>query len=70
MITATGQRVWTNTSTDQNKTSMEIASAKLTDSGLYVCTLIWDKSEMEGSDSEYIRRQDIEIYIKVAGKVP
>nr|XP_039267422.1 myosin-binding protein C, cardiac-type-like [Styela clava] len=64
-IPSTGKRIWSNTSAEHQITYMEILGAKISDSGLYTCVLTWDKSDQEGTDSEYIRRQEFEFLLKI-----
>nr|CAB3264099.1 myosin-binding protein C, cardiac-type-like [Phallusia mammillata] len=64
-VPATGKRMWVNTSAEHGLTSLVITEAKLEDSDDYYCDLVWDKAETEGADSEYIKRQEIQIKIQV-----
>ncbi|XP_076805528.1 myosin-binding protein C, fast-type-like isoform X3 [Clavelina lepadiformis] len=65
-IPSTGTRVWVNTSTEHAVTSLCISAAHLDDSDSFICDLVWDKKEhVEGADSEYIKRQELEFKIQV-----
>lgn len=68
-IEATDQRVWVNTTSDQNNTALIIANAQRQDSDEYYCELTWDKGSLEGADSEYIKRQVLQYKIRVSGEL-
>uniref|UniRef100_H2ZJW9 Fibronectin type-III domain-containing protein n=1 Tax=Ciona savignyi TaxID=51511 RepID=H2ZJW9_CIOSA len=63
-LVQTGKRVWTNTSVEHGVTSLVIVDSRLDDSDEYYCDLVWDKEKLEGADSEYIKRQDIQFKLQ------
>nr|XP_002130191.1 myosin-binding protein C, cardiac-type-like isoform X2 [Ciona intestinalis] len=63
-LVQTGKRVWTNTSTEHGITSLVIVDSHLEDSDEYYCDLVWDKEKLEGGDSEYIKRQEIQFKLQ------